>query len=157
MGKLHTPRFTPLYVALGVIIGILVGSFYANHFSGKRLNIINASSNKLNDLLHIIDDQYVDSVNIPDLVEKSLPQILKELDPHSVYISAADAEASMQDLKGSFSGIGVQFTIYKDTVRIVRVVNGGPSESVGLQAGDRIVNINGKPFVGSVVNSDETT
>lgn len=156
MNKLGSSRFFPLIVAMGVVVGILIGSFYANHFSGKRLNIINTSSNKLNDLLHLIDDQYVDSINISDLVEKSLPQILKELDPHSTYISAKDVEASMQDLKGSFSGIGIQFTIYKDTVRIIKVISGGPSESAGLQAGDRIVSIDGKSYVGKEVNNEET-
>lgn len=154
MGENRNYRFIPLLVALGVIFGILIGSFYANHFSGKRLNIINTSSDKLNSLLHIIDDQYVDSVNIADLVEKSLPQILKELDPHSAYIPAKDAEASMQDLKGSFSGIGVEFTVYRDTARIVRVLPGGPSESVGLQAGDRIVTIDGKKYVGKDVDAE---
>ena len=72
-------RFTPLWMAICVVIGILIGSFYANHFSGNRLNIINSSGNKLNNLLHIIDDQYVDTVNINDLVEKAMPQILAEL------------------------------------------------------------------------------
>ena len=71
-------RFTPLWMAICVVIGILIGSFYANHFSGNRLNIINSSGNKLNNLLHIIDDQYVDTVNINDLVEKAMPQILAE-------------------------------------------------------------------------------
>lgn len=156
MSKFRTYRFTPILVAMGVVIGILVGSFYANHFSGRRLNIINSSSDKLNSLLHIIDDQYVDSVNIPHLVEESLPEILKKLDPHSVYIPASEAEASMQDLKGSFSGIGVQFMIYKDTVRVVKVVTGGPSESAGLQAGDRIVSVDGKEYVGSSLSSEET-
>ena len=77
-------RFVPLVVALGIVIGILIGSFYANHFSGRRLNIINNSNNKISNLLLLIDDQYVDTVNIDSLVEKSLPKILKELDPHSV-------------------------------------------------------------------------
>lgn len=156
MSKTGSSRFVPLMVALGLVLGILIGSFYANHFSGRRLNIISTSNNKINDLLHLIDDQYVDSVSIPDLVEKSLPQILKELDPHSIYIGAADVEASMQDLKGSFSGIGVQFTIYKDTVRIIKVIEGGPSEHVGLQAGDRIVSVDGKPYVGEAVTNEET-
>jgi len=147
-------RFVPLLVSLGVVVGILLGSFFANHFSGNRLSIINNSSNKIIDLFHLIDDQYVDSVNISDLVERSLPQILKELDPHSTYISAADVEASMQDLNGSFSGIGIQFTIYKDTLRIVKVVKGGPSESVGLQAGDRIVTINGEKYIGDTITND---
>lgn len=143
-----------MLVAIGVVVGILIGSFYANHFSGRRLNIINTSSDKLNSLLHIIDDQYVDSVNIPDLVEKALPEIMAKLDPHSVYIPASEAEASMEDLKGSFSGIGVQFMIYKDTVRIVKVLDGGPSEGVGLQAGDRIVTIDNVTFVGDSINNE---
>lgn len=154
--KQYTSRFLPIYIALAVVVGVFIGSFYANHFAGRKVSLINTSSNKLSDLLHIIDDQYVDTVQMSDLVEKALPQILKELDPHSTYISADEVEASMQDLKGSFSGIGVQFTIYDDTVRIVKVIEGGPSERVGLRAGDRIVAVDGKPFVGKSVNNDET-
>ena len=71
MYKNKTNRFTPLFMAICVVIGILIGTFYANHFSGNRLNIINTSGNKLNNLLHIIDDQYVDTVNINDLVEQA--------------------------------------------------------------------------------------
>ncbi len=148
-------RFVPLLVALGIVAGILLGSFFASYFSGRRLSIV-SSSNKINDLFHLIDDQYVDTVDMAALVEKSLPEILKQLDPHSTYISAKDVEASMQELKGSFSGIGIRFTIYRDTVRVVRVIKGGPSESVGLQAGDKIVAVDGKPYVGSVVTNDET-
>ncbi len=154
MKRIYKNRLVPLFVSLGVAVGILLGSFFANHFSGKRLSIINNSSNKVIDLFHLIDDQYVDSVNLPSLVEKALPQILRELDPHSTYISAADVESSMQDLKGSFSGIGVQFTIYKDTIRVVKVVKGGPSESVGLQAGDRITVVNGSAYTGDSITSD---
>ncbi len=156
MNKINSPRFVPLVVAIGIVLGILIGSFYANHYSGNRLNIINTSSNKINDLLHIVDAQYVDKVNISDLVEKAMPQILKELDPHSTYTSAKDVEESMQDLKGSFSGIGVRFTIFRDSVLIVRVLPGGPSEEVGLQAGDRIVSIDGKKYVGKEVTDTAT-
>lgn len=92
MNRNKSYRYTPLLVAIGVMIGIIIGNFYANHFSGKRLNIINSSSDKFNSILHIIDDQYVDSVNIANLVEESLPEILKKLDPHSVYIPASEAE-----------------------------------------------------------------
>lgn len=138
----------PLIMALCVIIGVLIGTFYANHFSGNRLNIINNGSNRLNNLLHIIDDQYVDSVNIEDLVEKTIPQILAELDPHSVYISAKDVQTATDDLKGSFSGIGIEFTIQSDTVHIQNVIKDGPSEKAGLLAGDKIVSINGKPLSG---------
>lgn len=153
---MKSSRFTPLIVTLGIVLGILLGMLYANHFSGNRLNLLNSTSDKLNTMLYVIDDQYVDSVSIPDLIEKSLPQILAELDPHSAYIPAAEAEASMEDLKGSFSGIGIQFMIYRDTVRIVRVISGGPSEKSGLRAGDRIVSVDGKPYVGEKVDSDET-
>lgn len=148
-------HFVPLLIAFGVVAGILIGSFFTSYFSGRKLSII-SSSNKVNDLFHLIEDQYVDTVSMSDLVEKSLPEILKQLDPHSTYVSAKDVEASMQDLKGSFSGIGVQFTIYNDTARVVRVIKGGPSENVGLQAGDRIIAVDGKPYVGTSVTSDET-
>ncbi len=144
-------------LAAGIVLGICLGSFCTLHFSaGKRLSIINNSSNKLNDLLHIINDEYVDTVNISDLVEKSLPKILQELDPHSTYIGAKDVEASMQDLNGRFSGIGVQFAIIRDTVCVVKVIPGGPSEGIGLQAGDRIVSVDGRPYVGKEVTSEET-
>lgn len=154
MIKHNKNRFVPLIASLGVVVGIMLGSFFANHFSGNRLSIINNSSNKIIDLFHLIEDQYVDTVNIPNLVEKALPQILKELDPHSTYISATKVEESMQDLKGSFSGIGVQFTIYKDTIRVVKVVKGGPSESVGILAGDRIISVDGKGYVGDTISND---
>ena len=154
MNNNNYSRFIPLITAISLIVGLLIGSFYANHFTGNRLSIINTSSNKINDLLHIIDDQYVDKVNLSDLVEKAMPQILSELDPHSSYTSAKDVEEEMQDLKGSFPGIGVVFTIYSDTARIIRVVRGGPSDEVGLQAGDRIVTVDGKNFVGKMLTDD---
>lgn len=154
--KRYTSRFLPIYIALAVVVGMFVGNFYANHFAGRRINLINTSSNKLSDLLHIIDDQYVDTVNMGNLVEHSLPLILRELDPHSTYVSAADVETEMQALKGSFSGIGVQFYILDDTVRIVKVIDGGPSERVGLKAGDRIIAVDNKPYVGKDINEEET-
>ena len=83
MSKNRTSRFMPVIVAVSIVTGILIGTFYANHFSGNKLGIINTSSNKLNALLRIIDDQYVDTVNMGELVEDAMPQILGELDPHS--------------------------------------------------------------------------
>lgn len=154
--KRYTSRFLPIYIALAVVVGMFVGNFYANHFAGRRINLINTSSNKVSDLLHIIDDQYVDTVNMGNLVEHSLPLILRELDPHSTYVSAADVETEMQALKGSFSGIGVQFYILDDTVRIVKVIDGGPSKRVGLKAGDRIIAVDNKPYVGKDINEEET-
>ena len=148
-------RFTPLWMAICVVIGILIGSFYANHFSGNRLNIINSSGNKLNNLLHIIDDQYVDTVNVNDLVEKAMPQILSELDPHSVYITARDGEIANDDLRGSFSGIGIEFTIRQDTIRVQNVIGNGPAERAGVLAGDKIVEVDDSVFVGKKVTNAE--
>lgn len=148
-------RYMPLLLALCVVIGILIGTFYANHFGGNRLNIINSESNRINNLLHIIDDRYVDSVDVNQLVEQAIPQILSELDPHSTYISAKDVTVMNDDLKGSFSGIGVEFTIREDTIHVQNVIPDGPAEKAGVLAGDKIVEIDGKPFVGKEVTNTE--
>ena len=148
-------RYMPLIMALCVVIGIMIGTFYANHFSGNRLNIINSGGNRLNNLLHIIDDQYVDTVNINDLVEKAMPQILAELDPHSVYISAKNAQTANDDLKGSFFGVGIEFVIRQDTLHVQNVISGGPAQKAGLLAGDKIISIDGEPFVGKDATNEE--
>ena len=153
--KNNNTRFIPFLLAICLISGIAIGTFYANHFSGNKLGIINTSSNKLNALLRIIDDQYVDTVNMGELVEEAMPQILSELDPHSSYIPAKDLEAVNADLKGSFSGIGIQFTIQNDTIHVNSVIQGGPSEKVGLMAGDRIVEVDDSAFVGKIVTNSE--
>ena len=153
--KNNNTRFIPFLLAICLIAGIAIGTFYANHFSGNKLGIINTSSNKLNALLRIIDDQYVDTVNMGELVEEAMPQILSELDPHSSYIPAKDLEAVNADLKGSFSGIGIQFTIQNDTIHVNSVIQGGPSEKVGLMAGDRIVEVDDSAFVGKIVTNSE--
>jgi carboxyl-terminal processing protease len=155
MNNKKNSRFSPLMMALCVVIGILIGTFYANHFSGNRLSIINSSSNKLNNLLHIIDDQYVDTVNVNDLVEKAMPQILAELDPHSVYISAKDVQTANDDLRGSFSGVGIEFTIRQDTLHVQQVINNGPAERAGVIAGDKIITVDDKPFTGKTLTNEE--
>ncbi len=142
-------------MAVCTVIGVVIGTFYANHFSGNRLNIINSGSNRLNNLLHIIDDQYVDDVNLDSLVDKAIPQILADLDPHSVYISAEDAQKAADDLKASFSGIGVEFVIREDTIHVQNVIENGPAEQSGVLAGDKIVSVDGKPFVGKIVTNNE--
>ena len=101
MSTRNSSRFTPIIIAISVVAGILIGTFYAKHFAGNRLGIINGSSNKLNALLRIVDDQYVDTVNMTDLVEKAMPQILAELDPHSTYIPAQNLEEVNSELEGS--------------------------------------------------------
>ena len=148
-------RFSPLWLALSAVVGIGIGTFYANHFSGNRLSIINSGSNKLNNLLYIIDDQYVDTVNMGNLVEQAVPQILAELDPHSVYISAKDVQSANDDLRGSFSGVGIEFVIRNDTLRVQNVINHGPAEEAGVLAGDKIVTVDDSVFTGKTLTNEE--
>lgn len=155
MNQKRNSRFMPLIMAVCVVVGILIGTFYANHFSGNRLSIINSSSNKLNNLLHIIDAQYVDTVDVNGLVEKAMPQILSELDPHSVYIAAKDVQMTNDDLRGSFSGVGIEFTIRQDTLRVQQVIGNGPAERAGVIAGDKIVMVDDKPFTGKTLTNEE--
>ena len=154
MSNKNNFRFTPLIIAVSVVLGILIGTFYAKHYGGNKLGIINASSNKLNALLHVIENQYVDTVNMTDLVEKTMPQILAELDPHSTYIPAKDLEEVNSELEGSFSGVGIQFTIMQDTIHVNSIVPGGPAEKVGMLAGDRIVTVDDSLFVGKNLNNE---
>lgn len=148
-------RFSPLWLALATVVGILIGTFYANHFAGNRLSIINSGTNKLNNLLHIIDDQYVDTVDVNALVEKAMPTILSELDPHSVYISAKAKQMAEDDLRGSFSGVGIEFTIRRDTLRVQNVIKNGPSDRAGVLAGDKIVEVDDSAFVGKTLTNEE--
>ena len=155
MSQNKNTRFIPIIIAVSIIAGIIIGIYYTNRFSEGKSNVINTSSNKLNALLRIIDDQYVDTVDMADLIEEAMPQILGELDPHSSYIPAKDIEEMTADLRGSFSGIGIQFTIQQDTIHINSVIAGGPSEKVGLMAGDRIVEVDDSVFVGKMVTNNE--
>ncbi len=147
------PRLMPLMLAVSVIIGIVIGTIYTNLSNGTRLNLGGAGSNKINYLLQMIDDNYVDTVNMEDLVEQAMPQILSELDPHSIYISAKNAESANDDLKGSFSGIGISFNMQNDTVTIMSIIKGGPSEKVGIMPGDRIIASNGVNLIGMSTDS----
>ena len=148
-------RFIPILLALGIVIGIAIGVFYTNLYSGNRLGAIKGSSNKINALLRIVNDSYVDTVKMEDLVEKTMPLILSELDPHSSYIPAQKLEEVNSELKGHFSGIGIQFTIKDDTIHVNSVIPGGPSEKVGLMAGDRIIEVDDSAFVGKKVTTTE--
>ena len=144
-------RITPLLIALSMIGGILIGTFYANHFSGNRLSIINTGSNKINYLLQMIDNKYVDTVSMNTLVEQSMPKILSELDPHSSYIPASSAEEANEDLKGSFSGVGISFNMIYDTVNVMGLVKGGPAERVGIMPGDRVLKADTTNLIGMKV------
>ena len=159
MSQKNKLRYIPLIVAVSIVAGILIGTFYAKRFGNQErpgMGFTAPTSNKLNGLLRIIDDRYVDTVRMSDLIEEAMPQILSELDPHSSYIPAKDLQAVNDDLRGSFSGIGVQFTIQQDTIHISDVIAGGPSEKVGIMPGDRIVEIDDSAFVGKIVTNNES-
>ena len=141
-------RFTPLLLALAIIAGIAIGHFYTSNYAGRQLSFTGTGSDKLNYLMHIIDNNYVDTVDMTKVVEDAMPQILAELDPHSSYIPASEAKASTEDLDGHFSGIGIRFTVNKDTVNVMNVIKGGPSERVGLLPGDRITAANDSTLIG---------
>ena len=123
---------------------------------GSCINLSRPSghTDKLSEVLHLIGGYYVDTVDMEILIEKTIPKVFAELDPHSVYIPAKDAEAVDQDLRGSFSGIGIQFMIQSDTIYVSDVISGGPAEKVGLIPGDRIVTIDDSLYVGKIVNND---
>ncbi len=109
---------------------------------------VNSETRKFNKMLSLIDAMYVDSVDMDELVEVAIVSMLKDLDPHSVYISAAEIEKMKEPLEGSFEGIGVQFRILEDTLTVVGVISGGPSEKVGILNGDRIVVVDDENIAG---------
>lgn len=150
-GKFWLPLIMAGCVALGLVIGTIVtrNELYRN--GGKRfLNL-----NKLSALISLIDAKYVDSVDLSTISEELIPKVLAELDPHSVYIPADERKITDEQLEGSFSGIGVQFSVLEDTIYVISVVRGGPSERAGLQAGDRIVKINDTSFTGKDINNEK--
>ncbi|MEG1586676.1 MAG: S41 family peptidase, partial [Bacteroidales bacterium] len=142
----------PVLLALAVILGIYIGKIVNQDPIGMALQ--KRQTSKIDMLLNTIQNQYVDSVNTEKLVEDAIPTIVNELDPHSVYIPAKDLEATNEELEGSFSGIGVSFNIQNDTIMVISVVPGGPSEKIGLMAGDRIVQINDSAFTGKDVTNE---
>ena len=109
----------------------------------------------MDELLSIINAEYVDTVDVNEITEEMMTDVVSKLDPHSVYIPAADLENVNSELEGSFSGIGVQFRVLQDTIYVVAIVKGGPSERAGLIAGDRIVTINDSAFTGSITSNDK--
>lgn len=122
----------PLIFAAGIVGGVWIGKYM---FVSTR----SAHEDKLRTILEMIDNEYVDEVDMDSLMEELYPRLLELLDPHSAYIPASELQAVNDDLEGSFSGVGVSFQIMNDTVTIIEVVAGGPSEKVGLQAGDKIL------------------
>jgi carboxyl-terminal processing protease len=148
-------------VFLSLVAGIILGNMLTTRAVLKSGNIeLGAYSSfpgnkKVSEMLSIINSKYVDTIDVKTFTEELMADMVSKLDPHSIYIPASDLETVNSELEGSFSGIGVQFNIQNDTVMIISVVNGGPSEKVGLKAGDRIVLVNDTTFIGKSISTDK--
>ncbi|WP_108822375.1 S41 family peptidase [Dysgonomonas sp. Marseille-P4361] len=151
----------PLCIAISIAAGILIGnafsSFSSNSslFSPVKRFIKGGSNDKIETIFDYINKAYVDTVNVDDLVESAIPTIIAGLDPHSTYISAENMALSGDELDGHFSGIGVEFIIQNDTVAIVNVIPGGPSEAIGIIPGDRLVYVNDSLFAGNGISEEK--
>ena len=151
---------TLLWAILILMLGFFIGSrFVIGLYKKHRPEIVNTRGSigigKINTLMNAINRKYVDEVDMDSIIELALPTILEELDPHSAYYPAEETQESNDELHGSFSGIGIQFSVQDDTVRVNSVIRGGPSEKVGIQAGDRIVLINDSVFAGKGISSND--
>lgn len=147
----------PLVLAAVLAGGVFIGKTFSSPGDvspGSRL-FIYPQTNKIDAVLRLIEEQYVDTVDKVELTESLIPEILKNLDPHTVYIPAEDVREANQELEGNFGGIGVQFSIQNDTVMVISVVPGGPSEKVGIIPGDRIIAVNDSVIAGKGFDSDE--
>ncbi|MCK6648088.1 MAG: S41 family peptidase [Bacteroidia bacterium] len=148
---MNRPKFyvyLPIIFALVLVLGIFIGTTFLSGGQKTVMGRNNGKFSKLQDVLQYINQEYVDTVNDDDLVERSIVSLLENLDPHSSYISAEELQANNEPLQGNFEGIGVEFNIVDDTVRVVAAIPGGPAEGVGVQAGDKIVMVDGKTIAG---------
>jgi carboxyl-terminal processing protease len=134
--------FLPLILGITLAVGIIIGRFLPSDKGFPQQSNIRSRNDKLNNVLNIIESNYVDSVNRNDLVEAAIPAILKKLDPHSVYIPAKDLARANEPLQGNFEGIGISFSMLTDTIMIISTIPGGPSEKLGLLPGDKILYVN---------------
>ena len=147
-------RLIPIFISAAcVLLGFYAGT--RNTVAQIEEHIVIKSDNKLCEVLSLVNGLYVDDVDMDSLIEKSIPKVLTELDPHSVYIPLEEVEATNSELESSFSGIGIRFTIQEDTINISEVIRNGPSEKAGLLAGDRIIKVNDTLFVGKGVCTND--
>jgi carboxyl-terminal processing protease len=145
--------YFPVIIACAVVIGILIGRFYSGSDAENRFIII-PKANKLDNVLNYIENEYVDDVSKADIIERAIPKILEDLDPHSQYIPAGELQKVNEPLEGNFSGIGIQFNMLNDTLVVIQTIANGPSQKVGILAGDRIIKVDGEVVAGISLPSD---
>ena len=149
----------PTLTVIAVALGIFIGSALTQKANAQRIIYQNGQwsiePTKVDRLLQLMESAYVDEINVDSITDEVMSELVQKLDPHSSYIPKEDLEMVNSELAGSFSGIGVQFTIQQDTVRIVAVIAGGPSEGVGVLAGDKLVEVDDSTFTGKKMNNEK--
>ncbi len=136
----------PIYISLAIVVGMVIGAMTSAPEPTR--SDLNKSVGKFREILNYIDRNYVDEVNTDGLVEDAISEMLEELDPHSIYITADELKYSLAELEGNFEGIGIEYSIFRDTIHVVSPLSGGPSEEVGLLAGDKIIQVDGELVAG---------
>ena len=145
----------PVIVVAAIAAGIFLGvKLQTKKQLLTRTMFIN-NANKIGSILNLVEKNYVDTVDSKKMIETAIPEILKQLDPHTVYIPAKDMQEVGEEMSGNFSGIGVQFSIQNDTIMVIDVISGGPSQKLGIRAGDRIVKVNDSIMAGVKVTNDK--
>ncbi|MCD6565845.1 MAG: S41 family peptidase [Bacteroidales bacterium] len=149
MNHKNTKRniYLPLLLSVFLVGGILIGLQFSNNQTGKSISI-HPRVDKLHSIINYIGSEYVDTVSKSKLVEAAIPAMLKELDPHSVYIPARDFNRINEPLEGNFDGIGIEFNMPEDTVVVMNTIPGGPSDKVGIIPGDRLITVNDSIIAG---------
>lgn len=149
----------PTLTVIGVALGLTIGMSLCQKANAQRIVYQNGQwsleQTKVDRLLQLMEKAYVDSLNIDSITDEVMTEMVQKLDPHSAYIPKEDLEMVNSELAASFSGIGVQFSIQQDTVRIVAVIAGGPCEGVGVLAGDKIITVDDSTFVGKKMNNEK--
>ena len=156
--KKNNNALLPIILSLVLVLGIWLGfvlSKRIHNSSDFSQNNSSSSNDKINSLLEYIEYQYVDTIDKKDLVEKTVTSMLQSLDPHSSYIAASEFAATNEPLEGNFDGIGVEFNIIKDTIRVITPIEGGPSEKIGIRAGDKIIKVDGKNVAGIEITNKQ--
>jgi len=143
-----------LFVGL-IVAGMFIGTNLGDKNPLKVKPTVEENPNKLVSLINFIEDNYVDSVDKSKLIDDAIKSLLDNLDPHSYYMKAEDMQQEHEKMKGAFSGIGIEFLILRDTLMVVRTIDTGPSASVGIQSGDRIVSVNEENITGKTLNSEK--
>ncbi len=145
----------PVLLVIAITAGVFLGIKLQNRKQVNTRTMFVNAANKVGMIMNLIERNYVDTVSPKKLVEAAIPEILKQLDPHTVYIPAKDMQEVSEEMSGNFSGIGVQFSIQNDTIMVIDVISGGPSQKLGIRAGDRIVRVNDSIMAGVKVTNEK--